>query len=85
MMEKKIIQEIVFSYFNKVNPKLKKIDLEEDYFASGYIDSFGAIEMICFMEEKFKIKFSTEDMENPDFKIVDGLITFIFLKIKKKK
>ena len=84
-MEKKIIQEIVLSYFKKVNPKLKKINLEDDYFASGYIDSFGAIEMICFMEEKFKIKFSTEDMENPDFKIVDGLITFIFLKIKKKK
>ena len=83
-MKKKEVQEKIYSYFKKVNPKLKKLNQEDDYFATGYIDSLDAIEMISFIEENFNIELSSEDMENPNFKIVKGLIELIYLKVKKK-
>ena len=63
---------------------MKKLNQEDDYFATGYIDSLGAIEMISFIEENFNIELSSEDMENPNFKIVKGLIELIYVKVKQK-
>tara|TARA_B100000214_G_scaffold316950_1_gene250644 strand:+ start:212 stop:481 length:270 start_codon:yes stop_codon:yes gene_type:complete len=77
------VTRFVVGYFQKVNQK-RELDTEElltlDYFAGELIDSFGAIEMINSIEDSFDIRFEPTDFENPDFKIVEGLIGIIQTK-----
>tara|TARA_B100000989_G_C19512668_1_gene459939 strand:+ start:1629 stop:1877 length:249 start_codon:yes stop_codon:yes gene_type:complete len=82
-MNKKQIEKIVVDYFKKRNPEKKSFDLDEDIFAQGYVDSLGTLDMICKFEEKFNIKFETEDMENIDFKIISGLVNIIYQKTQE--
>tara|TARA_X000000950_G_scaffold288388_1_gene404892 strand:- start:37259 stop:37513 length:255 start_codon:yes stop_codon:yes gene_type:complete len=84
-MKKENIQKIILNFFKDRNQKIKKIDLEDDFFSNGYIDSLGAIELVAFIEEEFQIELTSDEMENPDFKIVNGLINIIYKKCKKIK
>tara|TARA_Y100000589_G_scaffold38509_1_gene32254 strand:+ start:8975 stop:9217 length:243 start_codon:yes stop_codon:yes gene_type:complete len=64
-MEKIInISEIVIEFINK---KSAANDLTEDtlLLTSGVLDSFSMMELIVFLEEKFDISF-TEDELNPE-------------------
>jgi acyl carrier protein len=78
------IEEFVTNYFLGLNPD-KDLDrfelLKRDYFAAALIDSFGAIEMIGAIEEEFGIEFEFTDFEQPEFKIVEGLIGIIRSKL----
>ena len=54
-MNKEDIEEIILSWFKKKNIKLK--DLNENFIYSKKIDSMESIQLIIFIEEKFKYKF----------------------------
>ena len=78
------VAEFITGFFIDRNPttKIAAADLlPQDYFAAELIDSFGTIEMIGIIEDKFGINFDFEDFENPDFKIVEGLIGVIRSKL----
>ena len=78
------IEEFITSYFLDRNPDkdLRRSELlRRDYFAAELIDSFGAIEMIGAIEEEFGIEFVFDDFEQPEFKIVEGLIGIIRSKL----
>ena len=81
-MNKEYIQKTILNFIKRKS-KNKKIDLEDDFFSNGYIDSLGAIELIAFIEEEFQIELTSDEMESPDFKIVSGLINIIYKNVKK--
>lgn len=47
------------------------------YLDVGVIDSLGIVTMIGNFEEKFRIRFTSEDLQSPDFQTVRGLIGII--------
>ncbi len=51
--------------------------LSQNYFEAGYVDSFGVIEMIADIEDKFDIRFTSEHFQERRFAIVSGLSEII--------
>ena len=64
-MNKEDIEEIILSWFKKKNIKLK--DLNENFIYSKKIDSMESIQLIIFIEEKFKYKFKKKDLMSSNF------------------
>ena len=66
-------EKIVLDYVNsksKISDKSKNEQLNYDYLSSGSIDSMQMVEMIEFLESKFKIRFNSEDFKlNKFFKL----------------
>ncbi len=51
--------------------------LESDYFADGFVDSFGVISLVAEIEDAFSVRFSEDDFQNRDFSRVKGLADII--------
>ena len=49
----------------------------DNYFASGFVDSFKFIKMISDAEEKFNIEFDNEQFEDRSFSTIVGLESII--------
>ena len=60
----------------------ESITTSTDLFDSGIIDSFGAVEMVSFVEKKFCIKISDDELLSDSIRSLDNLIKFIDGKIK---
>ena len=74
-MNKKDIEEIILSWFKKKNIKLK--DLKENFIYSKKIDSMESIQLIIFIEEKFKYKFKKKDLMSSNFFTVKKITKII--------
>lgn len=53
------------------------MDLKEDLFASGRIDSFGVIELIAEIENEFAIEFSELHFQDRRFRTINGISEII--------
>ena len=51
----------------------------------GLIDSMELVEMIVLFEDKFKIKFSTENLQADKFRTIGGLIKLVNELSNEKK
>lgn len=66
--------------FFKSHGELPKMDHEVmgfNYLDSGLIDSMKLVEMIVIFEDKFKIKFTHEELQSNEFRTISGLINLI--------
>lgn len=74
------IKNWIIDWFEK-NSTATKTDIEnnpeENYFNTGWIDSFAFINFISDIEEKFKISFSNDEFQNRDFATINGLTKII--------
>ncbi|ABX12043.1 hypothetical protein Nmar_0143 [Nitrosopumilus maritimus SCM1] len=57
--------------------------LNEDFLIKGWIDSFTFINLITEIEEKYKISFNTDELQNEKFATLDGLANIIGDRIEK--
>ena len=81
-------EKIVLDYINsksKISNKSKNEQLNYDYLSSGSIDSMQMVEMIEFLESKFKIRFNSEDLQLNEFRSVGGLIEIIKSHLSQDK
>ena len=62
--------------------KLKKIPEDKSLLQLGYIDSFGLIELIEFIEKKFHIKIKGNEITLDAFGSINKISNLIFKKIK---
>ncbi len=53
-----------------------------DLFNAGIIDSFGAVELISFLESKFKITVLDEELISDSIRSLDALVKFVKGKSK---
>ena len=60
------VEKIVLDYINsksEIPNQSKNEQLNYDYLSSGSIDSMQMVEMIEFLESKFKMRFNSEDFQ----------------------
>jgi acyl carrier protein len=85
-MTKKTAKEIVVEFFKRKGtiPGQTETDrLACDYILAGLVDSFGVVELISELEGTFGIRFDYSDFENPQFKIIGGLIEIVDRRISE--
>ncbi len=54
-----------------------KPNIENNYFESGWIDSFEFMNLISDIEDEFEIEFSNDEFQNRDFATINGLIKIL--------
>ncbi len=53
------------------------LNYEEKFIEQGILDSFEIINFVLFIEETFRIKFSTDNFNNSEFFTIKGLASLI--------
>jgi acyl carrier protein len=60
------------------------IDTDTLLFREGFFDSMGFVLLIDFIEEKFKIKTSDEDLIEENFESINAISEFVSRKINNR-
>lgn len=86
MNHNKVYDQLV-SFLKKGNPSLNKIkDIPNDksLVELGYMDSFGVIDAVTFIENKWKIKIEDEELTKEKFGSINKMVNLICHKINIK-
>ena len=71
--------------FVKMNLSVYDDDMElsndDNFFELGFVDSPFAIQLVCFIEEEFKIKVGDNDLDIDNFTSVNRISEFLSKKI----
>ena len=79
-MERNTIKEKVLDFF-KINYGLGNLNLDEDLFKSGLVDSMALVVMIIHFEKEFNIKINTSDITVETFSTINKIIKGLEKKI----
>ena len=60
----------------------ENIDLEENFFEAGLIDSFGVIEIISYLEKKYKIRINDNEITKEKFGSLNKMSKLVSEKIE---
>ncbi|HAC15154.1 MAG TPA: D-alanyl carrier protein [Bacteroidetes bacterium] len=60
---------------------MEHIEHDDDIFQLGYVNSLFAIQIVSFLEEKFKIKFENEDLTVSNFNTIINICNFLNKKL----
>ncbi len=74
------VKEWLINWFEKnsdLNTEEIMRDLNEDYLAKGWIDSFQFITLVTKIEEDFRIRFSNDEFQNKEFATISGLTKIV--------
>ena len=74
------IEDWLVVWFKKRNPSVI-IDMQNDYYCNGLVDSFGIIELIGDLEKKFGILFDDSEFQLESFRTLSGLVELVRRKI----
>jgi acyl carrier protein len=61
----------------KVALQGEKIARDEDLLASDTLDSLTIVELVSFMEARFGIRVSDDDLMPENFKTIDEIVAFV--------
>ena len=75
------IEDWLIVWFKKRNPSVI-IDMQNDYYCSGLVDSFGIIELIGDLEKRFDIFFDDSEFQLATFRTLSGLVDLVRTKIE---
>lgn len=50
---------------------------DDSFLETGVVDSMGIMELVVFVEEKFRIRVADQEVVPENFDSVDGLVAFI--------
>ena len=74
----KEVQNWLISWFKNNKGVEERPDIHNcNYFESGFIDSFGVVELIMEIESKYTIRFSQNHFQDRRFATIDGLAEII--------
>jgi acyl carrier protein len=72
-------------YFRKNGIDFDNNRLESvSFLAEGWIDSFGLMDFILFLEDTFDISLTPEDLQSERFRIIRGVKEIILEKLLQK-
>ena len=80
----KDIKKDLINYLKKGNPvldKLSEIPEEESLVELGYMDSFGVIDVVTYLENKWKVKIDDAEISKEKFGSISKMANLIFTKI----
>ena len=82
-MEKKLILKEIINYLNQSSPiikNLKKLPMNESLLELGYLDSFGVIDLVSFIEKKYKIEIKDDELTKEKFGSINKMVNLISQK-----
>ena len=83
----KDIKKDLISYLKKGNPvlnKMKELPTENSLVELGYMDSFGVIDVVTYLENKWSVKIEDSEITKEKFGSITKMTDLIFSKIKNK-
>jgi len=86
-MNNQEIKKEIINYFKLGNPKLKNLKefpTSESLISLGYVDSFGIIESISFLEKNFKIKIKDDEITLDNLGTIDLMSELVLKKLDEK-
>ena len=83
LSEEEVVDEIL-NYLMLGNPSLKKqkIPLDKSLMELGYLDSFGIIELVTFLEKKFKVKIEDNEIVIEIFGSINKMSKLVLKKLR---
>jgi len=79
------MEQAIKAILKKKNIRINKKNFKENFFKKDLIDSIQFLELITFLEKKFKIKFSNADFSNQSTFSIAGIIKNIKTKLNVNK
>jgi acyl carrier protein len=79
------IKKNLIIFLKKGNPefsKNKNYSDDNSLIEMGYIDSFGIIDIVTYIEKKWKVKIKDNEISKENFGSMNKIVDFIFFKIK---
>ena len=75
-------QEIIETIKGDISAKFKipfndKVTVDTNLIEAGMIDSFGVVELICYLEERFAVKFTDDDLLSSEIAVVSGMADLV--------
>lgn len=65
MSDGRVVEREIFEFLKKHHLEklgLEEIPLEEPLFERGILDSLGVLDLLAFLETRFRIRFGSEDL-----------------------
>ena len=81
--EKKKISDELLKYLKMGNPliaNLKKIPLNESLVELGYLDSFGVVDLVEFLEKSQKVKIHDDEISKAKFGSINKMVNTVYKK-----
>ncbi len=81
--KEKILEELLV-YLNQSSPIIKNtknLPLNKSLLELGYLDSFGVIDLVSFIEKKYKIKIENDELSKEKFGSMNKMVNLISEKI----
>ena len=81
--EKKKIFDELLAYLKMGNPliaNLKKVPLNESLVELGYLDSFGIIDLVEFLEKSQKVKILDDEITKEKFGSINKMVDMVYKK-----
>lgn len=79
----KILTELL-NYLNQSSPLIKNtkdLPLNKSLLELGYLDSFGIIDLVSYIEKKYKINIENEELTKEKFGSINKMVKLISQKI----
>jgi len=76
------VNKDVIRKFLESNKKVTGLKDDEDLFASGFVNSLFALQLVLFLEKEFKIKISNKDIKEENFRTVNNIAETV-VRLKK--
>ena len=85
-MSHQAIKESIVEYLCEGNPliaKLKNIPYDDSLVELGYMDSFGVIDIVTFLEAKYEIQILDEEITKEKFGSINKMANLVFERTEK--
>jgi len=82
----KEIEKDLIRYLKNGNPilnKMKDVPLNESLVELGYIDSFGVIDLVTYLENKWKVKIENVEITKEKFGSISKMINLVYSKLSE--
>lgn len=82
----KEIEKDLIRYLKNGNPilnEMKDVPLNESLVELGYIDSFGVIDLVTYLENKWKVKIENAEITKEKFGSISKMIHLVYSKLSE--
>ena len=62
---------------------MKEVPLNESLVELGYIDSFGVIDLVTYLENKWKVKIENAEITKEKFGSISKMINLVYSKLSE--
>ena len=80
----KEIEEDLIRYLKNGNPNLsnmKEMPMEKSLVELGHIDSFGVIDLVTYLESKWKVKIENKEITQDQFGSINKMVNLVYKKL----